>query len=157
MEEKVHKGISAVVAALIAVLGIAGCGGGNSSISKAEYQQQIELVCNKGLKEREEFFKEVTQEYTQQSKNATPKELAEIQAKNVRRLMAVYKGTTEEIADLGLPEQGEKKAEELVKGREDGVAKVEEETVRGVAQFSAIMAKPNKIAEDFFEVTSCAK
>lgn len=153
---KVHKGISVVAVVLIGLLGIAGCGG-DSSLSKAEYQQQIELVCNKGLKEREELFKEVTAEYEKKSRNASRKKLAELQANNVRRLMAVYQGTTEEIADLGLPEQGEKKAEELVKGREDGTAKVEADPQGSVAEFATIFAKPNKISEDFFEVASCAK
>lgn len=154
---KVHKGISAVAVVLIGLLGIAGCGGGDSSLSKAEYQQQIELVCNRGLKEREELFKEVTAEYAKESRNANAKEIAELQADNVRKLMATYQKTTEEIADLGLPEEGEKKAEELVSGREKGVAKVESNPQSAILEFAKVMEKPNKIAEDFFEVASCAK
>jgi hypothetical protein len=145
----VRKGISGIVVVLIGLLGLTGCGGGSSSISKAEYLQQLELVCNQGLKEREEFASGLNEE-------ATKSKPTESQADSIRGLMAVYKGTTEEIADIGVPEQGQKQAEELVQAREEAAAKVDKDPLSGVANSLKIFAKATKIAEEL-EVASCAK
>lgn len=146
-----HKGISAIVVVLIGVLGITGCGG-DSSLSKAEYEQKLELVCNEGLKKREEFIAEVTQKYQKRAQKPNAKE----QAQNLRNLMGVYAETTEEIADIGLPEQSEKKAEELVKAREDAVAKVKASPQSALFEFAEIFGKSYRVAEDF-DAASCAK
>jgi cytochrome P450 len=151
----VHKGISAIVFVFVGLLAIAGCGGGDSSLSKAEYTQQSELVCNRGLKEREELLKDLTAEYEQRNKKQSSKEEAEEHARNVRKLMAVYQGTTEELADVGTPEEGEKMAEELIKAREDGTQKLESEP-SAVAEFTTIFAKATKAAEQL-GVASCGK
>ena len=42
----VQKGISAIIVVLVGLLGIAGCGS-DSSLSKSEYEQKLELVCKK--------------------------------------------------------------------------------------------------------------
>ncbi len=149
-----HKRISGVVIVLIGLLGITGCGDA-SSISKSDYKQQVELVCNKGLKEREELLKKVTPEYVRRSRNATAKERVEEQEQNVRKLMTVYQGTTEELVDIGLPDEGEKTAEELVKAREDGASKLKADP-RLIGEFTAIFAKASKSAEDL-GVSSCGK
>jgi hypothetical protein len=153
----VHKGISAIVVVVIGLLGIVGCGGDSSSaaLSRAEYEQQAELICNEGLKQREEVFQEVTADYEQRNRNASAKEQAEEQAKNVRKLMAAYEATTEELADVGFPEQGEKKAEELLQEREDGSTKIKADPQK-MTEFIAIFAKAAKIAKGL-EVASCGK
>jgi hypothetical protein len=155
----VYRGISGFIVVLISLLGllgVAGCGGGDSSVSKAEYEQQLELVCNKGLKDREEVLGEIAQEYSTRDRKASAKEQAEEQTANIRKLMAVYSDTTEEIADIDQPEQGEKLAQELVKAREDVTAKVEADPSGALANASTIFAKAGKIAEKF-DVDSCAK
>ncbi|HET9154115.1 MAG TPA: hypothetical protein VFN85_08365 [Solirubrobacterales bacterium] len=149
-----QKGISPFVFVLIGILGIAGCGG-SSSVSSAEYKRQSELVCNKGLSDREELLKEVSAEYEKRNPNASAREEAEEQARNVRKLMAVYQGTTEELADLGFPAQGEKMAEELVQAREDGAAKLEADP-QVISEFTKIFAKATKAAEGL-GVASCGK
>jgi hypothetical protein len=141
-----------VVLAVVASLLIAtGCGSDDSSISKQEYDQQLELVCNKGLKEREELFSAVTREYEEQNKP----ESKEFQAEGIRKLTAIYEGTTEEIADIGLPEEKEKAAEELVTAREDAAAKVDADPLGARENLIAIFAKANKLAEEL-EAKSCA-
>ncbi|HWC48785.1 MAG TPA: hypothetical protein VG448_07885 [Solirubrobacterales bacterium] len=138
---------------MIGLLGITGCGSSSSStLSKSEYEQKLELVCNKGLREREEFIQGVTQEYQEQGKKLTAKG----QAENLRNLMAVYQGTTEEIAEIGVPENEEKKAEELVKEREQAVAKIKADPLTGLSEFSELFAKSYKIAEGF-DTKSCAR
>jgi hypothetical protein len=154
---KVHKGISAIVV-FVGLLGIVGCGGGSSSpssVSQAEYEQQAELICNEGLQQREEVFKEVSAEYERRDRSASAKETAEEQAQNVRKLMAAYDVTTEELTDVGLPEQDEKKAEELLREREKGSAQIEADPQK-MSEFIAIFAKAGKIAQGL-EVASCGK
>lgn len=148
-----HKGISAVLVILVGLLGIAGCGGGSSSMSKAEYEQKLELVCNKGLKDREEFIAEVTRRYEKQQ---LKRPNAEEQAENLRDLMGVYQVTTEEIADIGLPEKDAKKAEELVQAREDAVAKVKADPHGALPELAEIFAKAYRLAEGF-DAHSCAR
>lgn len=138
--------------AMVGVLLVgAGCGGDDSSISKQEYDQKLELACNKGLKEREEAFEDVTQEFEEQGKTTSQ----EFQAQGIRKLTAIYEGTTEEIADIGLPEQGEKKAKELVEAREDAAAKVDADPLGARENLIQIFAKANKLAEEL-EAKSCA-
>jgi hypothetical protein len=152
----VHKGISAIVVVLIGLLGIAGCGGGgSSSVSQAEYEQQAELVCNEGLKQREEVFKKVSAEYARRDRSASAKELAEEQAQNVRELMATYDVTTEKLTDVGLPEKDTKKAEELLQEREKGASQIEKDPTK-MSEFIAIFAKAGKIAHGL-GVASCGK
>ncbi len=138
----------AVAAALLVV---AGCGGDDSSISKQEYDQELELVCNKGLQEREELIGQLSQEFEEGKQKSTTK----TQAENINKLIAVYKGTTEEIADIGLPEEGEKKADELVRAREEAAAKVEADPLGSLGVTSTTFEEANKIAEDL-EAKSCA-
>jgi glutamine synthetase adenylyltransferase len=156
---EVYKGISSFIVVLVGLLGLlgtSGCGGGDSSISKAEYDQQLELVCNKGLSQREETLGEIAQEYKTRDRNASAKELAQEQSANVRKLMAVYRGTTEEIEGIGQPEEEEKLAEELVKAREDVVAKVEADPSAAIANAGTIFTKASNLAEKF-GIASCAK
>jgi membrane protein involved in colicin uptake len=153
---EVHKGISAVIVVMVGLLGIAGCGSDDSSISKTEYDQQLELVCNKGLQEREEVLKEISEEFKQRNPKISAKEEAQEQAANIKRLMTVYRGTTEEIAEIGAPDEGGKMAEEFVKAREDAAGKVEADPRSALEASTSVFAKASKIAEDF-DVPSCAK
>lgn len=145
-----------VLAIAAAVSVLLGCGGGDSSLSRQEYDKKLELVCNKGLQQREDFLREVGRKFEQRNPKANAKEKAEEQTENIKNLMAVYEGTTEEIADIGLPEKNEKKAEELVQTREAAVAKVLADPAGALANITAIFTKTNKIAEEL-EVASCAR
>jgi hypothetical protein len=114
----------AVTAALLA-----GCGGDDSSISKQEYDQQLEVVCNKGLQEREELTTKLGQEAEEGKKKKGIGDVAEV----IKQLIGIYKGTTEEIADIGLPEGTEKEAEALVQGREEAAEQVEADPLGSVS------------------------
>jgi hypothetical protein len=142
----VHKGISAIVIVLIGLLGAAGCGGDSSSLSKAEYRQQVELICNKGLQAREEFLVKSNEEAAKGRKVGKDEGL--------RLYMDVYEGTTEEIADLSPPEETEKQAEELVQAREAAAAEVDKDPQKALTQSLTIFSQAKKVSEDL-EVASC--
>jgi len=139
-----------VVLALLAAL--AGCGSDSSSVSKDEFTRELKLVCNKGLQERETLIKNLTQEYYEErAERATP----EYQAKNLRSLMDVYQGTTEQIADIGLPEGEEEKVEALIKSREEAAAKVQASPLGTRDNLEIIFKDPDAKAEAF-DAPSCA-
>jgi hypothetical protein len=146
----VHKAIVVLAVAGVLLL-VTGCGGGDSPVSKQEYDQKLELVCNKGLQEREELLKEVDKKFEEQGRKASN----EFKAENIRKLIEVYEGTTGEIADIGLPEQSEKKAEELVQAREDAAAKVQADPLDSINNLPKIFAPANELAEDL-EAKACA-
>lgn len=146
-----RNAIVGLAVAGVLLLVVTGCGDDDSSVSKQEYDQKLELVCNQGLKDREAFIAEVNKKYEAQGGKASK----DFQAENIRKLIAIYQGTTEEIADIGLPEEGEKKAEELVQTREKAAETVETDPIGSIESLPAIFKKTNQIAEDL-EAKSCA-
>lgn len=144
-----RKGIIglAVLAALLLIA--SGCGGDDSTVSKAEFDRQLELVCNQGLKEREEWVEEVGRE-AEQKKEVTDAERTE----SLHKLIAIYQETTEEIADLDLPEQGGKKVEELIEAREDAAEKFDANPLKALEE-PEIFAKANEVGESM-NAKSCA-
>jgi hypothetical protein len=149
----VRKGIGGIVVVLVVLLGVAGCGGGDDGpISKAEYDRQLELVCNKGLKEREELITGLTEEFEQKRvQKPTPQYASE----NILKLITIYRGTTEEIADIGLPEKDEQKVEKMIQEREEGTAKVEASPLGTRDAIFTIFKEANELAEEL-EAKSCA-
>lgn len=142
----------AIVGLAVAAALLAGCGGDDdSSISQQEYDQQVELVCNKGLQEREELVSQLGKEFEEGKQKSNTKS----QTENIQKLIAVYQDTTEEIADVGLPENNEKKAEELVEEREKAAEKVEADPLGSLGVTSTTFEKANKVAEDL-KAKSCA-
>lgn len=141
-------GLSAV---LIAVFVAAGCGG-DSALSQTEYNQQLELVCNKGLQERETLVNSINREVQQQQGSTlSPDE----QAENLRKLMRVYQTqTVEKIKELGLPEQEPEKVEELIEDMEEASAKVIATPRTAVEQLQAIFKEADEAA-DSLGVQSC--
>jgi hypothetical protein len=108
---------------LVMLVSFAGCGSGSSSsLSEEDYMQEVRLVCNQGLKEREELINQINRDYYEKREQATN---TKYQVENLRKLIGLYQKTTEELADVGLPEGGEKKAEEMLRAREEAAAKVQ--------------------------------
>ncbi|HEX6781146.1 MAG TPA: hypothetical protein VF125_03850 [Solirubrobacterales bacterium] len=117
-----RKGTLGFVILIAMLLGLAACGSDDSSLSKEEYNQQLKLVCNEGLKERETLVRELSKDYYEnRAQNPTP----EYQAENLLKVMAVYQDTTQSIADIGKPEGEEEKVEAFIRAREEAAAKVE--------------------------------
>jgi len=147
---KAIAGLAAVGALLLVTFG---CGGGDDStvVSNQEYDQKLELICNQGLKEREAFLEHVNHAFQELGGKVSKS----FQTENLRKLVDVYKGTTEEIADIGLPEENEKKAEELVQTREKAAAQVYADPLGSVDSLGYIFKNTYQIAEEL-EAKSCA-
>lgn len=141
----------AIIGLAVAAALLAGCGDDDSSVSKQEYDQQLELICNKGLQEREELIDDLSNKIQESNQGSDLK----VQEENIRELVAIYQRNTEEIADVGFPEQNEQKAEELVQAREDAAAKVEADPFGSLGTTNTTFEKANKLAEDL-KAKSCA-
>lgn len=146
------KGIAVFGALLISLLVIAGCGDDSSSLSKREYEQQLELVCNKGIQERAELVTAVTHEFEEQRER---KSSPQYEAENLKKLAAVYQGTTEQIDELGLPEQDPKKVEDFIRAREEAAAKVMANPLGARGNLEPIFQEANEMAESL-GVKSCS-
>lgn len=131
-----------------ALLVVAGCGDDSSTISKEEYDQRLEVACNKGIQEREELTHVLNREFEEKLERDITRK---IQEENLRKLIAVYQRTTEAIADIPLPEgEAEKTAEEYVREREDAAAKVE---AAPIAANNALFKKSEELGEELESVT----
>ena len=135
-----------------ALFSMIGCGGGDSTVGNDEYNQQLRLVCNKGLQEREELVNAINKDYEE---NQEQKATTAYQIENLRKLIAVYQGTTEGIADIGLPEERAARAEEMVEAREDAAAKVDGDPLGTRDSLEAVFKKANQLASDL-DAPSCA-
>lgn len=113
------KALIVVVAGVALLLAAAGCGGGDSSLTEREFEQQLKVVCNQGAQESNEIFETISNLYYEGKRKPT----REFQAENLRKMMGSYEATTEKISEIGLPEEGEEGAEALVEAREEGADK----------------------------------
>lgn len=142
--------VFAAASVLLAVM--AGCGGDSSSLSKAEYEQQLELICNTGLRERGELVSAVNREFEQQREG---KSSPQYEAENLTKLATVYEGTTEDINELGLPEQDPEEVEEFIRAREMASAKVLADPLSARGALGPIFEEANELAKSL-GVESCA-
>ena len=131
------KGVfPALLAALIALLVIAGCGGGDdsSSLTKAEFTKQVNAGCKEHKKEREKLFKEV-------SATIDPSEVTRKDQETLISdvLLPPYEKDIENIQSLGAPEGDEQQVEDIVKAMEKSVEDVEAKpliALRNTTQFA---------------------
>jgi hypothetical protein len=146
----VRKGILGFAAVLISLVVISGCGG-DDSLSREEYDQQLELVCNKNLQEREEFTSQVSREFEEQrERELTP----EYQAENIGKLAAVYQKMPEAIRELGLPEEDPEQVEELIRAQEEASARVLASPIGARDSLQAMFKEADEVAESL-GVQSC--
>jgi hypothetical protein len=140
----VRKGTLGFVILVLGLVVLGGCGGSDdSSLSKEEFTQQLKLVCNEGLKERETLVRQLAKDYYEKrAQNPTP----QYQANNLLKVIAVYQGTTQGIADIGLPEGEEKEVEAFIAAREEAAAKVEASPIGTRDTIETIFKSPNEKA-----------
>jgi hypothetical protein len=138
-----RKGALIFAVFLASLAALAGCGGGDSSLSDKEFHQQLNLVCNHGSREEEEVYGQLAKEYHERETKIT----AQVAAANVLQLVASYQRTTEAIADIGLPEgkSAKKQAEALIQLREEAAKTIQKDPVHR-ERLAVIFKKPNERA-----------
>lgn len=142
-----RKGIIVSAVVLAAISALVGCGGGDSSVSAADYSNELRLACNKGEREIEELVGRISENYYEKREQAPT---TKFQVENLLKVISAYDDVTGEIADIGIPEEGnqQKQAEELVKTREEAVAKVEASPLGTRDSIPQIFKSANELAED---------
>ena len=146
-----RKGLVVLAAFVVLLFAVAGCGE-DSSLSQAEYEQQLELVCNKGIQERAKLVNEVSREFEEQRER---KSSPQYEAENLGKLATVYEGTTEQLNELGPPDQDPEKVEAMIRAREEASAKVLADPLGARGQLEPIFEEANKLAKSL-GVQSCA-
>ena len=145
------KGIFVAGVAAVLLLAFAGCGGGeDSSVSQAEYKTQVTLVCNGAEQKVQELISQLKQEYQERPEKAE----AQYQAENLLKLIGVYEETTEELADVGVPEGKEKEAEDLIHAREEAAAEVQASPLGTRDAFQVVFRDANDILKKL-EANGC--
>jgi len=148
----VGKGIfiaAVVLAMLFAVVGCGG-GGGETTVSASEYKSQVTLVCNQAEQKLQELITRLKNEYQERPEKAE----ARYQAENLLKLIGLYEETTEELADVGVPEGGEEEAEDLIHAREESAAEVQASPLGTRDAFQVVFRDANDILKKL-EANGC--
>lgn len=140
--------ILALAAALVALLAFAGCGGGDETteLTKAEFTKQANAGCKEHSKERDELFKQVTNELD-------PSEVTRADQENLisEVLLPPFEKDIENLKSLGAPAGDEQQVEEIIKAMEDAVKDVEDKplvALRTNSQFAEARAAAVKYGLD---------
>ncbi|HEV2858411.1 MAG TPA: hypothetical protein VGW80_08420 [Solirubrobacterales bacterium] len=155
------KPLAGLLAAVVAIAMIAaGCGSSDDStdstgsLTKAEFVKQGNAICAKGEKEIGEGFEEFAKE------NNLPKNKQPSQAQLTEAVEEVVLPTVsdevESIRDLGLPKEGGKEADEVLKAAEEAIEKGEEDPAALASEKNDPFADANKKARDF-GLTKCGE
>ncbi len=126
----------ALVAALAALLVVAGCGGGDETtqLTKAEFTKQVNAGCKEHEKEQNALFKEVTSTLDPTEVTRADQELLISDV-----LLPPYEKDIENLKSLGAPAGDEQEVEAIVKAMEETVKRVEAKplvAIRNSSQFS---------------------
>jgi hypothetical protein len=130
------------------ILGIAallvGCGGSaetTSSMTKAQFIQRADAICEQADKEQEELL----QEFASLNSEGVTSKAAQTEIVEVVGLPPL-KAQTDAISELDSPEGDEGQVEELAAGFEDALAEAEEDPLRMTKEPNGPYASVNKLA-----------
>jgi hypothetical protein len=141
----VGKGTIGLAAMMVVLLVVSGCGGGgDTTVSQSDYKNQVKLVCNESEQRIETLVQRLKHEYQESEQVAT----AQFQAENLLKVIDAYEVATGELADIGFPEEEEKKAEEMIRVREEAAAKVQASPLGTRDALPVIFKEANVMAED---------
>lgn len=110
---------------------LAGCGGDDeeSSLTKAQFVQQGDAICKKQNKKKDADLTKAFREFEKKGKssggNAEEELIADVALPPIAEM-------TEELADLGLPQEQEELAGKFISEMEKAVAEVEEDPSRAL-------------------------
>ncbi|HEY5942592.1 MAG TPA: hypothetical protein VIT89_07025 [Solirubrobacterales bacterium] len=152
-----NKALLAAVAALVALsVLIAGCGGGDETtdetvtLTKAEFIEQGDAICQKGNdrseKEAEEFAEENDFDLEKASNEQLEEAVSEVLVSNLNQ-------QAEELDALGAPEGDEEQVEEIIVSLEDAAGEIEDDPGVVFEGEGEVLGKPSQLATDYgFEV-----
>jgi hypothetical protein len=158
----VSKPLMALLATVVALVLIAGCGGGSdsntstdatsSSLTKAEFVKQGNAICAKGSKEINEGFEKFVEENGLSKTKAPSKAVQEKAVRTV--LIPRIRKELEDIRALGPPDE---EAEAALDAAEEALEKGEEEPIQFLKEESAgPFAKANRLAREY-GLTKCGE
>jgi len=119
------KGLIAVVAGVLLVALVAGCGGSSDSdsLTKAEFIKQADAICTKGEKSIEDGAEKFAKENDVNTEKPTEAQKEEV----ITQVVAPeIRKQGEEIGDLGAPEGDESEVEAIVSAVEEGADELED-------------------------------
>jgi len=138
----------ALVAAIAALLALAGCGGGDdtTTLTKVEFTKQANAGCKEHTKEREELFKEVTSKLDPSEVTRADQEklISEV-------LLPPFEKDIENLKSLGAPAGDEEQVEAIIVAMEKAIKKVEAKplvALRTTSQFAEAKALAQKYGLD---------
>lgn len=128
------KGIWILLAVGGALLVVAGCGNGGSgataTISKTEFDKQMESLCERSEEEKFKKIGVAAHEGMWPRHREPTKE--ELEAITTAVVVPVFSHMTEKMREMPLPKGGERKAEAMIAAFERDVGKMEKEPSRFV-------------------------
>jgi len=134
-----------VVGLMALILSAVGCGGGDSTMTAKEFEQQLKVACKDGARESNEVYGQISTLYGEGKRKAT----RAFQTENLEKMMGVYENTTEKIAEIGLPDEGEERAEALIQAREDAAAKTAADVWGTREEYGVIFKDANRLASAY--------
>jgi hypothetical protein len=140
------------VGMVIALVALVGCGsddeGGEETVTKVEFIEQGDRICEKAEKQAETEAEEFAEQNGFDLEKATDDELEEAVAEV---LVPALDQQAEEIDALGAPEGDEEEVEAIVVALEDGTATVEDDP--SVVFEGSPLKEASQLAKDYgFEV-----
>jgi hypothetical protein len=149
----------ATVVALLGVIAVvAGCGGGggstdattgggDASLTKAEFVKQGDLICQTNYTKRGRVLAAYLAKAKEQG--AAPP-MAQQEALLVNRILPFFQEESEELNELGLPTSDAKKAEAVLRALEEAIAAVEAEPDVAVRKGTAVQfARAEHLAHSY--------
>lgn len=140
------------VGLVVASVAIVGCGGGDDdseeTLTKVEFVEQGDAICEKAEKQSETEAEEFAEENGFDLEKATEEELEDAIAEV---LVPALNRQAAEIDALGAPEGDEEKVDAIVVALEDGVAEVEDDP--SLVFDGSPLKEASQLAKDYgFEV-----
>ena len=132
---------------LTAVFVVAGCGGGEDSLTKAEFIKQSDAICSKNEEQKSEKFEAFVVKNKLGPEN--PITIAQQQKLVTTIMVPPIRKMTEEIGDLPSPEGQEEDADAIVAAAEEVVERLEDNPLPLVTPKSRPFADVVPLAKKF--------
>jgi hypothetical protein len=136
-----RKSLILILAALAAVA-VFGCGGGGEeSLTKADYVRQGNAICGKWQQARGALFGKF-------NKTLSPPVTKAKREKAILMILKPYEVAAQDLGELSPPDGEEAKAEAVVAAMEEAATEAKANPA-ALLRSSAVFEKPNELADDY--------